>query len=278
MAREPLVATYSIVGCDLEARQWGVAVQSKFLAVGALCPFAEAEVGAVATQSFVNPRYGPDGLALLREGLSAEEAVERLTAADEGRGQRQLGIVDREGRAATYTGERCFAWAGGRTGAGYAAQGNILVGEETVDALAATFEATTDLPLVQRLIECLGAAQAAGGDRRGQQSAALIVVEKDGGYAGLSDTLVDLRVDDHERPIEELRRIYAIHRRLFETSPREDWLALEGDLGAEVDERLARLGHDSLAAWAGVENLEERVDGGDAIDPVVLEALREASA
>jgi len=278
MAREPLVATYSIVGCDLEARQWGVAVQSKFLAVGALCPFAEAEVGAVATQSFVNPRYGPDGLALLREGLSAEEAVERLTAADVGRGQRQLGIVDREGRAATYTGERCFAWAGGRTGAGYAAQGNILVGEETVDALAATFEATTDLPLVQRLIECLGAAQAAGGDRRGQQSAALIVVEKDGGYAGLSDTLVDLRVDDHERPIEELRRIYAIHRRLFETSPREDWLALEGDLGAEVDERLARLGHDSLAAWAGVENLEERVDGGDAIDPVVLEALREASA
>jgi len=278
MAREPLVATYSIVGCDLEARQWGVAVQSKFLAVGALCPFAEAEVGAVATQSFVNPRYGPDGLALLREGLSAEEAVERLTAADEGRGQRQLGIVDREGRAATYTGERCFAWAGGRTGAGYAAQGNILVGEETVDALAATFDATTDLPLVQRLIECLGAAQAAGGDRRGQQSAALIVVEKDGGYAGLSDTLVDLRVDDHERPIEELRRIYALHRRLFETSPREDWLALEGDLGAEVDERLARLGHDSLAAWAGVENLEERVDGGDAIDPVVLEALREASA
>jgi uncharacterized Ntn-hydrolase superfamily protein len=278
MAREPLVATYSIVGCDLEARQWGVAVQSKFLAVGALCPFAEAEVGAVATQSFVNPRYGPDGLALLREGLSAEEAVERLTAADEGRAQRQLGIVDREGRAATYTGEQCFAWAGGGTGAGYAAQGNILVGEETVDALAATFEATAGLPLVQRLIECLGAAQAAGGDRRGQQSAALIVVQKDGGYAGLSDTLVDLRVDDHERPIEELRRIYGIHRRLFEVSPRDDWLPLEGDLRTEVDERLGRLGHDSLAAWAGVENLEERVDGGDAIDPVVLEALREATA
>jgi uncharacterized Ntn-hydrolase superfamily protein len=278
MAREPLVATYSMVGCDLEARQWGVAVQSKFLAVGALCPFAEAEVGAVATQSFVNPRYGPDGLALLREGLSAEEAVERLTAADEGRAQRQLGIVDREGRAATYTGERCFAWAGGRTGAGYAAQGNILVGEETVDALAATFEATDDLPLVQRLIECLGNAQAAGGDRRGQQSAALVVVQKDGGYAGLSDTLVDLRVDDHERPIEELRRIYGIHRRLFEVSPRDDWLPLEGDLRTEVDERLGRLGQNSLAAWAGVENLEERVDGGDAIDPVVLEALREATA
>jgi uncharacterized Ntn-hydrolase superfamily protein len=277
MARDPLVATYSIVGCDLEARQWGVAVQSKFLAVGALCPFAEAEVGAVATQSFVNPRYGPDGLALLRDGLSAEEAVERLTAADEGRAQRQLGIVDSEGRAATYTGERCFAWAGGRTGDGYAAQGNILVGEETVTALASTFEATIELPLVQRLIESLAAAQAAGGDRRGQQSAALIVVQKDGGYAGLSDTLVDLRVDDHERPIEELRRIYGIHRRLFETSPRDDWLPLEGDLRAEVGERLGRLGYDSLATWAGVENLEERVNGDDAIDPVVLEALREAS-
>jgi uncharacterized Ntn-hydrolase superfamily protein len=273
---EPLLSTYSIVGCDLEARQWGVAVQSKFLAVGALCPFAEAEVGAIATQSYVNPRYGPDGLALLREGLSAEEAVERLTAADEGRAQRQLGVVDSAGRAATYTGEECFDWAGGRTGAGYAAQGNILVGEETVAALAATFEANAELSLVQRLIECLAAAQAAGGDRRGQQSAALIVVQKAGGYAGLWDTLVDLRVDEHERPIEELRRIYGIHRRLFEVTPREDWLPLEGELQAEVDERLAGMGHDSLAGWAGVENLEERVDGDKEIDPVVLEALREA--
>jgi uncharacterized Ntn-hydrolase superfamily protein len=273
---EPLVATYSIVGCDLEARQWGVAVQSKFLAVGALCPFAQAEVGAVATQSYVNPRYGPDGLALLREGLSAEEAVERLTSADEGRAQRQLGIVDSEGRAATYTGKRCFDWAGGRTGEGYAAQGNILVGAETVDALAATFESKAGVPLVERLIECLAAAQAAGGDRRGQQSAALIVVQKNAGYAGLSDTLVDLRVDDHERPIQELRRIYGIHRRLFGVTPREEWLPVEGELRTEVDERLAGLGHDSLAGWAGVENLEERVDGDREIDPVVLEALREA--
>ena len=133
---EPVVATYSIVACDLEARQWGVAVQSKFLAVGAVCPYAEAEVGAVATQSFANPRYGPDGLALLREGLSAGEAVERLTAADEGRAERQVGIVDNQGRAATYTGEQCLDWAGGRTGPGYAAQGNILVGEETVASLS----------------------------------------------------------------------------------------------------------------------------------------------
>jgi uncharacterized Ntn-hydrolase superfamily protein len=274
---DPLVATYSIVGCDLEARQWGVAVQSKFLAVGALCPFAEAEVGAVATQAYVNPRYGPDGLALLRKGLSAEEAVERLTAADEGRAQRQLGIVDGQGRAATYTGEDCHDWAGGRSGAGYAAQGNILVGEETVAALAATFEANAQLPLVQRLLECVAAAQVAGGDRRGQQSASVLVVERNGGYAGLSDTVVDLRVDDHERPIQELRRIYGIHRRLFEVSPREDWLQLEGKLRKEVEERLHGLGYDSLADWAGVENLEERIDGADEIDPVVLEALREAS-
>src|SRR5215831_11144663 len=130
MAREPLVATYSIVACDLEARQWGVAVQSKFLAVGSLCPFAEADVGAVATQSFVNPRYGPEGLALLREGVSAEDAAAGLTAADDGREHRQLGIVDGEGRAASYTGESCLDWGGGRTGTGYAAQGNILVGQE----------------------------------------------------------------------------------------------------------------------------------------------------
>jgi len=274
---EPVVATYSIAACDLEARQWGVAVQSKFLAVGSLCPFAEAEVGAVATQSYVNPRYGPEGLALLRQGLSAQDAAERLTASDEGRAQRQLGIVDSEGRSATYTGESCLDWAGGRTGPGYAAQGNILVGEETVAALATAFEANPRLPLVQRLLECLTAAQAAGGDRRGQQSASLLVVERNGGYAGLSDSLVDLRVDDHEKPIQELRRIYGLHRRLFEVSPREDWLPLEGDLAAEVDERLARLGHGSLGSWAGVENLEERVDGDAAIDPVVLEALREAS-
>jgi len=277
MAREPLVATYSIVGCDLEARQWGVAVQSKFLAVGSLCPFAEAEVGAVATQSYVNPRYGPDGLALLREGLSAEEAVERLTDADEGRADRQLGIVDGQGRAATYTGQSCLDWAGGRAGPGYAAQGNILISGATVDALAETFEATADRPLAERLLEALAAAQAAGGDSRGQQSAALLVVKRNGGYAGLSDILVDLRVDDHEQPIEELRRIYGIHEQLFGRTPQRFWLPLEGELRAEVDDRLGKLGFDSLETWAAVENLEERVDGDDAIDPVVLDALREAS-
>jgi len=274
---EPVVATYSIVACDLEAKQWGVAVQSKFLAVGSVVPWAEPEVGAIATQAYANPRYGPDGLALLREGLGATEVVERLTARDEGRDERQLGVVDARGDSASWTGPDCNDWAGHHTGPRYAAQGNILVGEETVAALAGTFEETTQLPLVHRLLECLVAAQAAGGDRRGQQSASVLVVQRDGGYAGMSDLLVDLRVDDHERPIEELRRIYGLHQRLFEVSPRGDWLPLDGELRAEVDERLARLGYETLDAWAGVENLEERVDGEDAIDPVVLDALREAS-
>ena len=274
---EPVVATYSIVACDLEEKHWGVAVQSKFLAVGSVVPWAEPQVGAIATQAYANPSYGPNGLALLREGLSANEVVERLTSEDAGRDQRQLGVIDANGGSASWTGRRCNDWAGHRNGAGYAAQGNILVGEETVTALATTFEANAQLPLAQRLIDCLAAAQAAGGDRRGQQSASLLVVEKEGGYAGLSDILVDLRVDDHERPIQELRRIAGLHSRLFGLSPRKDWLPLEGDLRTEVDERLARLGYDSLDDWAGVENLEERVDGEDAIDPVVLDALREAS-
>jgi uncharacterized Ntn-hydrolase superfamily protein len=275
---DPVVATYSIVACDLEARQWGVAVQSKFLAVGSVVPWAEPEVGAIATQAYANPRYGPNGLALLCDGVDASEVVDRLVAEDEGRDERQLGVVDGHGAAASWTGPGCNDWAGHQTGPGYAAQGNILVGEETVAALATTFEASSQRPLAERLIECLAAAQAAGGDRRGQQSASLLVVQKDGGYAGLSDVLVDLRVDDHERPIEELCRLYRLHDLLFGISPREDWLPLEGELRSEVDERLARLGYDSLDAWAGVENLEERVDGDDAIDPVVLDALRAAGS
>src|SRR5579863_9953364 len=264
MALRPIVATYSIAACDLEAKQWGVAVQSKFLSVGSVVPWAEPEVGAIATQAYANPRYGPNGLALLHDGLSAAEVVDRLTDADEERDVRQLGVVDGEGRSASWTGSQCNEWAGHRNGPSYAAQGNILVGAETVDALAETFEGNAELPLAQRLLACLAAAQTAGGDRRGQQSASLLVVERDGGYASLSDIVVDLRVEDHERPIEELRRIYGLHRRLFESTPREEWLPLEGELRAEVDERLARLGHGSLEEWAGVENLEERVDGGDA--------------
>jgi uncharacterized Ntn-hydrolase superfamily protein len=278
---DPIVATYSIVACDLEAGQWGIAVQSKFLAVGAVVPWAEPHVGAVATQAYANPTYGPEGLQLLRDGLSAEDTVARLTEADEGRDHRQLGIVDAQGRSATFTGSGCGEWAGGRTGAGYAVQGNILVSGETVDALAEAFESGTGEPLAERLLACLAAAQAAGGDRRGQQSAAVLVVEQGAGYASLTDTLVDLRVDDHPAPIEELRRLYGIHQELFGRTPRPEWIEVDDELAAELRMHLARLGYeqelaDAFVRWSGSENLEERVDGIDRIDPVVLRALREA--
>jgi uncharacterized Ntn-hydrolase superfamily protein len=282
MDRSYVVATYSIVACDLAAGQWGVAVQSKFLAVGSVVPWAEPHVGVIATQSWANPRYGPDGLDLLRSGRTAEEAVAALTAADDGREHRQLGIVDGSGRAATFTGSECHDWAGGRTGDGYAAQGNILVSHETVDALAVTFEQNGHLSLAERLIECLAAAQAAGGDRRGQQSAALVVVEKDAGYANLSDLVVDLRVDDHERPIAELRRLYRLHDELFGTTPPEDWVTVDDALAGDLRDCLAKLGYDgelgkAFSDWAGTQNLEERVDGVERIDPVVLGALRKQS-
>jgi uncharacterized Ntn-hydrolase superfamily protein len=276
MARR--ISTYSIVAVDLEAEQWGVAVQSKFLSVGSVVPWAEPHVGAVATQAYANPRYGPNGLQLLREGLSADEVVERLTSEDEGRDHRQLGVVDARGNAATYTGKECMDWAGGRTGEGYAAQGNILVSGETVHAMAESFEGSSG-PLAVRLIDCLAAAQAAGGDSRGQQSSALLVVQRDGGYASMSDTVVELRVEDHELPIEELRRIYTLHDEIFGTTPREEWIEVDEELSAELGERLAKLGYEgeleeTFIQWTGKENLEDRVDGIEQIDPVVLEALR----
>jgi uncharacterized Ntn-hydrolase superfamily protein len=274
-----VISTYSIVACDLEAREWGVAVQSKFLAVGAAVPAAEPEIGAVATQAWANLAYRPDGLALLREGRSADEVVRTLAGADDGREHRQLGVVDAHGRAATYTGSECLEWAGGTTGPGYAAQGNILVSAATVEALASTFEGSAGEPLAERLLACLAAAEDAGGDRRGRQSAALLVVRKDGGYGGTSDVAVDLRVDDHAEPIAELERIYRLHDLLFGSTPDEQWLDVDSELAAELGERLAALGYegeiaDALAAWAGTENLEERVRGADRIDPVVLEQLR----
>jgi uncharacterized Ntn-hydrolase superfamily protein len=276
-ADDVIVSTYSICACDLEARQWGVAVQSKFLAVGSIVPWAEPLVGAIATQSYANPRYGPDGLALLRQGASAEEVVERLTAADDLRAERQLGVVDAQGRGAAYTGDECNDWAGSRTGHCYAAQGNILVSAETVDALAETFEATSAKPFADRLLDCLDAAQAAGGDSRGQQSAALLVVGPEQGYAGLSDVFVDLRVDDHDRPLEELRRIFGIHQELFVATPRAKWVPVDDALRKEIETRLAVLGYERLDEWAGNENLEARVDGMDEVDPFVLERLRRKS-
>jgi uncharacterized Ntn-hydrolase superfamily protein len=274
--------TYSIVGCDLEARAWGVAVQSKFLAVGAAVPFAAAEVGAIATQALANVAYGPDGLTLLREGQSAADVVAELTRADDGRDDRQLGVVDARGAGATFTGSACVDWAGGLAGDGFAAQGNILVSEATVGALAETFLASAGTPLAERLIACLAAAQQAGGDRRGQQSASVLVVREAGGYGGRSDRLVDLRVDEHPTPIAELERIYAVHRTLFGETPRAHWLAVDDALRDEVEQRLGALGYrggtvaEAFTTWADIENLEERVDGFERIDPVVLAELRRA--
>jgi uncharacterized Ntn-hydrolase superfamily protein len=223
------------------------------------------------------PALGPDGLALLRDGASAEEVVRTLTEADADRDQRQLGVVDARGGSATFTGSACMDWAGGVNGPCFAAQGNILVGAETVQALATAFEATAGKPLAERLLECLAAAQAAGGDRRGQQSAALLVVERDGGYGGLSDRLVDLRVDDHEQPIAELARLHGLHALLFGKTER--WIEVDDALRSEIAGHLARRGYegdlpDAFETWAGTENLEERVDGLDRIDAVVLEELR----
>jgi uncharacterized Ntn-hydrolase superfamily protein len=253
-----------------------VAVQSKYPAVGSVVPWAEPHVGAIATQAWANRQYGPDGLALLREGVAADAVVARVTDADDYRAHRQLGVVDGSGGSAAFTGERCGVWAGHRTGDAFAAQGNILVSAEIVDALVETFAATSGKPLAERLLDCLDAAQAAGGDRRGQQSAALLVVapRQD---AGLSDRLVDLRVDDDPRPLDELRRLFGVHQELFGRTPREEWIEVDDGLRREINDRLAVLGYESLEDWAGMENLEERVAGEDSIDPVVLARLRERS-
>jgi uncharacterized Ntn-hydrolase superfamily protein len=275
-----MITTFSIVGYDPDTREWGIAVQSKFLAVGAAVPFARAEVGAIATQALANLRYGPDGLELLAAGTSAQDAVTRLVEADDGREHRQVGIVDSTGAGATYTGSACLGWAGGRAGQNYAAQGNLLRSAETVDALAETFESFDgERPLAERLVASLQAGQHAGGDRRGQQAAALLVVRTGGGYGGRSDRLIDLRVDDHERPIDELGRLLEIHRLLFGTTPDAEWIDVEPQLREKIRRRLADLGYqqptlqEALDAWAGTENLEERVSGVERVDPVVLAAL-----
>ena len=213
----PRVATFSIVARDPRTGELGAAVQSRFLAVGAVVPWAKAGVGAIATQSQANTNYGPRGLKLLADGIAVGDVVKQLTEADPQRAVRQVGIVDAAGKAATFTGGECNAWAGGRTGANYAAQGNILAGEGVVNAMAESFEKSADSgkELGQRLLDALKAGQAAGGDKRGMQSAALLVVHEGWGYAGLNDRYRDLRVDDHAEPIAELQRIYDLHKRVF---------------------------------------------------------------
>ena len=280
-----IVATFSIIAFDPETDSLGVAVQSKFLAVGAVVPWARAGVGAVATQAMANYNYGPRGLDLMSEGKSAGETVEALTSADEGRDHRQVGVVDTRGGTATFTGSECFDWAGGVTGEHYAAQGNILVGRETVGAMARTYE-EAEGDLAARLLAALDAGQEAGGDSRGRQSAALLVVREGGGYGGDNDRVIDLRVDDHPDPIEELMRIRDLHTLYFgETGP-EDVVAIDGDVRDQVVSSLKDLGYlaedepddealyRALAVFLGTENFEEREQARGYVDRAVLEFMR----
>jgi uncharacterized Ntn-hydrolase superfamily protein len=306
--------TYSIVARDPATGDLGVAVQSKFLAVGAVVPWARAGVGAIATQSYANVAYGPDGLGLLAAGGSAQEVVDALVAPDEHRASRQVGIVDAHGGAATYTGADCLAWAGGRTGEGYAAQGNILARSGVVDGLVDTFTAG-GRPFPELLVACLVAADAEGGDRRGRESAALLVVREGGGYGGGNDRWIDLRVDQHEDPIGELARVLEHVRLYFDRPDPADLVPLDETLAGEVRAILTTLGGQpggrfgtvfarmsgepavdeprpgvgeprslpsnwddswqrALEQWMDVENLEERLAAPGWIDPRVLAILR----
>ena len=270
--------TFSVVGRQGDAL--GVAVASKFLAVGSAVPAAEAGVGAIATQSYANLAYRPDGLAMLRAGHSATETLDALTAADDERDQRQAGIVDFGGRSATFTGSGCHDWAGGRSGNDYAIQGNILTGPEVVEAMERQWQswqgAAGGGDLADRLLATLAAGDGAGGDRRGRQSAALLVVRAGAGYGGQGDVEVDLRSDEHPAPVGELRRMLDLHRLYFGAPDPATLLDLEGELADEVARRLRALGFASLEDWAGVENYEERMVPGR-IDPLVLVKLREAA-
>jgi uncharacterized Ntn-hydrolase superfamily protein len=283
--------TFSIVGRDPNTGDLGIAVQSKFLAVGAVVPWARAGVGAIATQSYANTAYGPDGLGHLASGKSAQEAVDLLLAADQQPEQRQVGIVDASGHSATFTGPGCYQWAGGICDPNFAAQGNILVGAETVAAMAQTFQASRG-HLWHRLVEALAAGQRAGGDSRGQESAALLVVREKGGYAGFNDRMIDLRVDDHPAPIEELARLLSLYELYFLKPEPEDYLPLDATNTSELQRLLTRSGDytgpisgtldddtfNALERYGGRENLEERLlhDKTDLrIDQVVLSFMQD---
>jgi uncharacterized Ntn-hydrolase superfamily protein len=279
--------TFSIVAADLEAGDWGVAVASKFPCVGAVVPWAKAGVGAVATQSWANTAFGPDGLALMGDGVTAEEALSRLLEADEGREDRQVGLVDAAGRAATFTGSTCMDWAGGVTGGGFAAQGNILVGERVVEAMSRTFP-TADGDLCDRLLATLLAGDSAGGDRRGRQSAALLVVREAGGYEGRNDRYIDLRVDDHAQAPTELARLFEVwdDTMLIRNDP---LLPATAELVSDLQRRLAALGvyegdasgayddqtRAALAGWAGEHNLEGRLREDDQISNQLVTEIRD---
>jgi uncharacterized Ntn-hydrolase superfamily protein len=273
--------TFSIVAADPGANEVGVATESKFLAVGAVVPWARGSVGAVATQSFADATFGPRGLELLASGLAPQEVLDRLLGEDERRAERQVGIVDAEGRAASFTGTGCFEHASSMTGPGYACQGNILASGEVVPAMAEAYERSRGA-LAERLIEALRAAQRAGGDRRGQESSALVVAKPGGGYGGNNDRYIDLRVDRHAEPIEELGRLLGLHRLYFAKPDERTLIDVDAVLQGEIEAALNRLGKlrperdiwDDLFDYMGWENLEERWAGRGRIDPEVLVYLR----
>lgn len=290
--RQRAINTYSIVARDPATGDVGVAVASKFLAVGMAVPFARADVGAVATQSYANLSYGPNGLAMMAEGGSAQEALDRLIADDADRDQRQVGIVDGNGLAVSYTGAGCHDWAGGRTGEGYACQGNILTGGNTLDAMAETFESHIgELP--DRLYAALNAGDTIGGDKRGKQSAALLVMRKGAGYGGYDDTLVNLRIDDCPEPLPELGRLLGLHHLYFGVTSAADKISIDEALAREFQTMIGRLGYydgaidgnwddatqTAFRAFVGTENFEERVDvPGRTIDPPALDYIRKQFA
>lgn len=279
--------TFSIVARDPQTGELGIAVQSKFLAVGAVVPWAKAGIGAIATQAWANTSYGPRGLELLANGFSAPEVLQQLISTDDNHAERQVGIIGVTGVPVTFTGEQCFPWAGGHVGADYACQGNILVGEETILAMAQAFEQSTG-PLCDRLVAALAAGQASGGDSRGQQSAALLVVRERGGYGGFNDRFIDLRVDDHPTPIAELQRLLQLHKiYLFPTDP-QDILPIDSTIARELQELLTATGdyqgpisgiYDDMTraafrTFSGRENLEERWFEDARIDRAILEFMR----
>lgn len=275
--------TFSIVAADPAVGELGVAVQSKFLAVGALVPWARAGIGAVATQARADVTFGPRGLAALERGLDPASVIDLLLDGDPRREQRQVGLVTADGRAASFTGSECFDHARSQTGEGFAAQGNILAGPAVVEGLATAFVANAGRPLAERLLLALEAAQTAGGDRRGQQSAAMVVVRPAGGYGGNHDRWLDLRVDDHPRPIEELRRLLELHQLYFDRPDPADLITLDRQLRAEIATAIERRGYSppgtpfetALFAYLGWENLEERWVDAERIDSIVLRYIRE---
>ncbi len=276
-------STFSIVACDPETGELGVGVQSKFLAVGSAVPWAKANVGAVATQSYANTSYGPGGLRLLAQGLTPEEVIERLISHDPDRELRQVGIVDAKGRAAAFTGEKCLPWAGHIVGENFACQGNILASGKVVEAMAEAFSRGRGA-LAERLLEALVAGQAAGGDRRGQQSTALLVVKEKGGYGGFNDRYIDLRVDDHPHPIEELKRLYELHQLYFAPPKPEELVPFTDELRRDIQRLLIALGYykgkadgkpsrefdEALFNFCGTENLEEHLRDDEKFDVRIL--------